>query len=217
MLAMHSSCSSEHRPSSRVVVAASISRRSSENGSLAKRNGPPVWIHFRLVALVLLIACAATDLFPSHINMFVAHATNPVETGVDVEALDRRVDAALRLLEASDPAAGEAELRDMADRCPFYAKAPFYLGLLSQSRSDPETAISFYAATLRAGKACILWLRTGSEMLACFLMPPLTFWLDKLLGITTIVVWDTRIFLQSLKAPLSTFNGRAFPQLFILV
>ena len=95
--------------------------------------------------------------------MFVAQATDLAETGVDVAALDRRANSALRLLEASDPAAGEAELRGIAERYPSYAQAPFYLGLLSQSRSDPETAISFYAATLRAGKPCVLWLRTGCE------------------------------------------------------
>lgn len=97
--------------------------------------------------------------------MFVAHAAaNPAETDVDVGALDQRTNAALRLIEASDPTAGEAELRDMAERYPSYSRAPFYLGLLSQTRSDPETAINFYAATLRAGKARFLRLVwTGRE------------------------------------------------------
>lgn len=175
---MHPPCSSEQHPLSKAVVAATISRRSSQTGSLAKRQHcsgwcSPVWIPFRVVALIL--ACVATDLFPSHTNTLVVRATDIAETGVDVAALDRRANSALRLLEASDPAAGEAELRDMAERYPSYAQAPFYLGLLSQARNDPETAVSFYAATLSAGKPCVLWLRTGRETLTSFPIPPLMF------------------------------------------
>lgn len=85
--------------------------------------------------------------------MFVAHAAVAAEPDMDVGALDRRVDAARRLLEGSDPIVGEEELRGMAEQYPSYAQAPFYLGLLSQTRGDPEVAMRFYTATLRAGKA----------------------------------------------------------------
>lgn len=70
---------------------------------------------------------------------------------IDVGALDQRIGGALQLFERLDSAAGEAELREIAEQYPFYAPASFYLGLLSQSRQEEEEAIGFYAATLHAG------------------------------------------------------------------
>ncbi|CAM9596349.1 unnamed protein product [Ectocarpus sp. 4 AP-2014] len=72
------------------------------------------------------------------------------EGSMDVRALGQRTKAALQLFERSDPAEGEAELRDMAEKHPSYAPPFFYLGLLSQRRHDQEMAVSLYAAALRA-------------------------------------------------------------------
>lgn len=174
ILPTHSSCASEHHYLPRMVVEAIVSRRSSaKKGSSAKRRqsrwcSSPVWIPFYHILVVLLMTFIATNPFPNHITMFVAHAAVAAEPDMDVGALDRRVDAARRLFEGSDPTTGEAELRGMAERYPSYAQAPFYLGLLSQTRGDPEAAMSFYVATLRAGKARFLWLWTGYEVLAYF-------------------------------------------------
>lgn len=99
------------------------------------------------------IPCSSAALAICCVLVVVASAALAIDTSVDTEALDRRVDAVLRLFEASALASGEAELRDMADQYPSYARAPFYLGLLSQSRSEPEIAVGYYAAALSAGIA----------------------------------------------------------------
>lgn len=73
------------------------------------------------------------------------------ETTMDVGALDRRISAALQLFETQDPMAGEAELREMAEKYSSYAPPSFYLGLLSQRRQETEMGVVFFAAALRAG------------------------------------------------------------------
>lgn len=78
------------------------------------------------------------------------------EASMDVRALDQRISSALELFERGDPAAGEAELRDMATQNPSYAPASFYMGLLSQKRHEPQMAVGFYAAALHAGMCCFL-------------------------------------------------------------
>lgn len=70
---------------------------------------------------------------------------------VAVHESDRRVDVALRLFEKSDPAAGEAELRQVAQEYPACARAHFYLGVLSQNRGDSERAVELYAKVLHEG------------------------------------------------------------------
>lgn len=94
------------------------------------------------------------------------HAAPDAETSTDLGALDQRVNAALRLFEKSDPMAGEAELKDMAERYPSYAPAHFYLGLVSQKRGDPETAIGFYAAAFRAGGLLFVAYDEGDGVLS---------------------------------------------------
>lgn len=109
----------------------------------------PGWIRFALAVAIAYVASR-------HTTTLVVRASSAVEQTAGVEALDSRVDAALRLFETSDPTAGEAELKDIAEWYPSYAKAPFYLGLLSQSRGEPETAVGFYAAAVRAGSALVV-------------------------------------------------------------
>ncbi|CAM9712143.1 unnamed protein product, partial [Ectocarpus sp. 13 AM-2016] len=96
----------------------------------------------RLLA-ALLLDRTTTASFVSAEDLFF-------EESMDVRALDQRTKAALQLFERSDPAEGEAELRDMAEKHPSYAPSFFYLGLLSQRRHDQEMAVSLYAAALRA-------------------------------------------------------------------
>lgn len=75
---------------------------------------------------------------------------NDSERAAVVES-DRRVDVALRLFEKSDPAAGEAELRQVAQEYPACARAHFYLGVLSQNRGESERAVELYVKVLHAG------------------------------------------------------------------
>ncbi|CAM9226433.1 unnamed protein product [Hapterophycus canaliculatus] len=81
---------------------------------------------------------------------FLVIAALALEAKPDVEALDRRITVVLQLLVNADPIGAESELRDMAELYPSYAPASFFLGLLSQRRDEPETAVGFYAAALRA-------------------------------------------------------------------
>ncbi|CAN0203505.1 unnamed protein product, partial [Ectocarpus fasciculatus] len=95
-----------------------------------------------LAALLLDRTTTASFVFVSADLLF--------EASMDVRALDQRTKAALQLFERSDPAEGEAELMDMAEKYPSYAPPFFYLGLLSQGRNEQEMAVSLYAAALRA-------------------------------------------------------------------
>lgn len=97
---------------------------------------------FLLVALLLDRTTATASLVSADLLF---------EPSMDVRALDQRTKAALQLFQGSDPAEGEAELRDMAEKHPSYAPPFFYLGLLSQRRHDQEMAVSLYAAALHAG------------------------------------------------------------------
>lgn len=110
---------------------------------------------FDLVCRVL--ATGSLLLLPHDATVMpTVHATLVSEGSMDVRALDQRISAALQLFERWDPAAGEAELREMATQYPSYAPASFYMGLLSQKRHEPEMAVGFYAAALHAGNSCFL-------------------------------------------------------------
>lgn len=116
----------------------------------------PAWI--RRFGLLVALTVAALQLIPAPGTPILAvHAAYTAEEMVvdTTYALDLRVDASLRLLGTSDPA-GETELKDIAQRHPSYARAPFYLGLMSQTRGEPEIAVGFYAAALRAGGIMVL-------------------------------------------------------------
>lgn len=67
------------------------------------------------------------------------------------ENLDLRVTSALDLFGRAQEDAGETSLRIIAEECPSFAPAHFYLGLLWQTRGHHVTAVEYYASTLRAG------------------------------------------------------------------
>ena len=83
----------------------------------------------------------------------LVRATLNTEATIDVGELNRRVDEALWHLEKSDPNAGEEKLRQVAREYPAFARAHFYLGVLSQRKGDPETAVGFYATALRTSES----------------------------------------------------------------
>lgn len=116
----------------------------------------PAWI--RRVVLLFALTVAALQLIPAPGTPILAvHAAHTAEEVVadTTYALDLRVDASLRLFGTSDPA-GETELKDIAQRYPSYARAPFYLGLMAQTRGEPEIAVGYYAAVLRAGGILVI-------------------------------------------------------------
>lgn len=138
-------------------------RRTRERGSPQKykkhkkKKMLPAWI--RCVVLLFALSVAALQPIPAPPDTTIL-AVHAAHTAEDMDAdtthtLDLRVDASLRLFGASDPA-GETELKDIAQRHPSYARAPFYLGLMSQNRGEPEVAVGFYAAALRAGGVLVL-------------------------------------------------------------
>lgn len=115
--------------------------RSSRARKRSRSSYRPVWILGVCTALFLLRRTAEAGV-----------CAGPAfhETTED-KYVGRRIKAALEFFESADPTAGEAELRDVATRFPTYAQAPFYLGLISQSRGEQKVAIGFYSAALRAG------------------------------------------------------------------
>lgn len=101
----------------------------------------------RVMGAGLLIMCLQSRRSATPFVM----AALALEGKPDTEALDRRIAIVLQLFEKADSIEAKLELRNMAELYPSYAPASFLLGLVLQGRDEPETAVGFYAAALRAG------------------------------------------------------------------
>lgn len=98
---------------------------------------------------IFVVYTLLSSVYQTTMPLVLAKLNDPARVAVDES--DRRVDVALRLFEKSDPAAGEAELRQVAQEYPACAQAHFYLGVLSQNRGESERAVGFYVKALHAG------------------------------------------------------------------